>query len=56
LNQEIVNALRAPETKELLLSSGVESVGSSPEELVALLKADIARWGKVIREAGIREE
>ena len=56
LNQEIVNALRSSETKELLLSSGVESVGSSPEELTALLKADIARWEKVIREAGIREE
>ena len=56
LNQEIVATLRSPETRELLLSSGVEAVGSSPEELTALLKADIARWGKVIREAGIREE
>ena len=56
LNQEIVRTLRAPETRELLLSSGVEAVGGSQEELLALLKADIARWDKVIKDAGIREE
>ena len=56
LNREIVNALRSPETKEVLLGSGVESVGSTQEELSALVKAEIARWGKVIKEAGIREE
>ncbi len=56
LNREIVNTLRLPATKQLLLSSGVESVGSTREALSALVTAEIARWGKVIKEAGIREE
>jgi tripartite-type tricarboxylate transporter receptor subunit TctC len=56
LNQEIVIALRSREARELLLSSGVESVGSSAEELAALIRSDIAKWGKIIREAGIRED
>ena len=33
----------------------MEAVGSTPEELAALVKSDIARLGKLIREAGIRE-
>ena len=55
LNLEIVNTLRSNETKEILLGSGVEPVGSTPEELSAIVKAEIARWGKVIRDAGLRE-
>ena len=36
------------------LNIGVETVGSSPEELAARIKSDIAKWGKVIKDAGIR--
>ncbi len=56
LNQEIVRMLNAPEVKEKLFTMGVEVIGSSPEELASWLKADMARMGKVIREAGIRAE
>lgn len=56
LNREIVSTLRLPATQALLFGSGVESVGSTPQELSALVKAEIARWGKVIRAAGIRED
>ena len=54
LNQEIVRVLNQPEVKERLFNSGVEAVGSSPEELAATIKAEMSRLGKVIREAGIR--
>lgn len=37
-------------------SSGVEPVGSSPEQFAATIKSEIARMGRVIRDAGIRGE
>ena len=54
LNQEIVRVLGRAEVKERFLSSGVETVGSTPEEFGATVKSEMARLGKVIRDAGIR--
>ncbi len=56
LNQEITRVLNTAEVKERLLSAGVESAGTSPEQLAATVKADMARMGKVIKEAGIKLE
>jgi tripartite-type tricarboxylate transporter receptor subunit TctC len=56
LNQEIVRFLGRPEAKERLLATGVEAAATSPEELVAAIQAETARMGKVIREAGLRED
>lgn len=56
LNQEIVRALNQADVKEKLLNSGVEPIGNSPEQFVAIIKADAARMGKVIKDAGIRIE
>jgi tripartite-type tricarboxylate transporter receptor subunit TctC len=55
-NQEIVKALNNPEARERLFRAGVEAVGSTPEQFAATLKTEMARWGKLIREAGIRAE
>ena len=56
LNQEAVRLLNQPEVKEKFFNVGVEVVGNSPAELAAVLKAEMARLGKVIRDAGIRED
>ncbi len=56
LHFEIVRALNIPEIRERFFSSGVETVGGSPEELAAMVKSEMAKWGKVIRDAGIRDE
>ena len=56
LSQAAAQFLRTPEAKEKLAAVGSEPVGSSPQELAAHMKTDIARWAKVIREAGIRGE
>ena len=56
LNQEIVRFLKMPETKERFFNSGVEVVGSTPEELAATMRSDVAKIGKVIKDAGIRNE
>lgn len=54
LNQEIVHVLNRPEVKSRLLTMGSEAASSSPEELAALIRSETAKWGKLIREAGIR--
>ena len=56
LNQEFVRALNRPEVKERLNSSGIEIVGSSPEEYAASMRSDIARTSKLIKDANIRKE
>ena len=56
VNQEVVRTLGFPDVKEKLLKAGSEVVASSPEQFAAILKADIAKWGKVIKDAGIRAE
>lgn len=55
LHQEIVRVLQRPESRDRFASIGAEPVGSTPEQLTAEIKAEVARMGKVIREAGIQE-
>lgn len=56
LNQEIVQLLRRPESKEKLSGAGIEVVGSSSDQLASMLLSEMARWEKVIQQAGIRTE
>jgi len=56
LHADIVKILAVPETRERLADQGFEPVGNSPEEFGAYIKSEIAKWGKVIRDAGIRPE
>ncbi|HKA44485.1 MAG TPA: tripartite tricarboxylate transporter substrate-binding protein [Burkholderiales bacterium] len=56
LNQEIVGVLTRPDVREKFLLASVEIVASSPEELTATMKSEMARMGKVIKAAGIRLE
>ena len=54
LNQEIVRVLNRPEVKQRHFNAGVETVGSTPETFAATIRADIVKWGKVIKDAGIQ--
>ena len=54
LNREVVTLLNQPDTKEKFLNVGSEVVASSPEQLGASVKADMARLGKVVKDAGLR--
>jgi tripartite-type tricarboxylate transporter receptor subunit TctC len=56
LNDEVVRVLKKPEVKDRFFSIGVEAVGSSPEEFAATVKSEMARLGKMLRDAGIRDE
>ena len=54
LSREIVEIIALPTTKEHLVTLGDDPVGSSSEELANVIKADIEKWGKVIRMANIK--
>lgn len=56
LNQEMVKFLKSPEAKERFLNVGVDTIGTTPEQFVAIVKADLVKWGKLIKDAGIRVE
>jgi tripartite-type tricarboxylate transporter receptor subunit TctC len=55
LNQEINVALKKPEVRERLLNQGADAMGGSPEDLTAVMKAEIARMSKIIKDAGLHE-
>lgn len=56
LNTELLRIIALPDVKEKMLGLGMDIAGGTPEEFGALVKSDIAKWAKVIREAGITAE
>ena len=56
INGELRTALAQPEVKDRLLVLGAEIVASSPQEFGAFIRAEITKWGKLVRDAGIKAE
>ena len=56
LNAELNRALKVPELHERMLNLGLDPAGDTPEEFGKFVREDIARWAKVIKDAGIRAE
>jgi tripartite-type tricarboxylate transporter receptor subunit TctC len=56
LNREMANTLMQADVKERFAKLGAEPVGSTPEEFDAFIKAEIAKWGKVVKEARIKAD
>jgi tripartite-type tricarboxylate transporter receptor subunit TctC len=56
INSEISRILNSAEVKARLVPQGMDITTGSPEELAKLIRDDDARWGKVIRDAGIKPE
>lgn len=54
LNEAVSAAMKAPEVAAAMAAQGALPVGNSPAELSAVIAADTARWGKVVRDAGIQ--
>jgi tripartite-type tricarboxylate transporter receptor subunit TctC len=56
LNKAVVTSLQTPEVQKLLAEQGLEPAGNSPEEFARVLHADIEKWIRVTREAGIEPQ
>ena len=53
LNSAVVAAVKDPKVRERIVADGGDPVGGTPDELGAILRADHARWGEVVKKAGI---
>jgi tripartite-type tricarboxylate transporter receptor subunit TctC len=56
LNSEIIALMKEPEVRDRLLAQGAEPQPGPPEDLRKYLAGEIEKWGKVIREAGIKAD
>ncbi|HYK14933.1 MAG TPA: tripartite tricarboxylate transporter substrate binding protein [Burkholderiales bacterium] len=56
LHKEIMQALARPDVRERLAGIGLEPVSNTPQEFAAQVKADIAKWRKVIQEVNIKAD
>ena len=54
LHREIVKALALADVKEKLATLGFDPIGNSPDEFGAWIKAEVAKWAKVMRDANIK--
>jgi tripartite-type tricarboxylate transporter receptor subunit TctC len=56
IHAEVVRAVNAPDVKQLFERDGADVVASPPDVFARTLKAEIAKWSKVIRAAGVKLE
>ena len=56
LNAAMVKALREPDVVERLAGLGVEIVGTSPDEFARVIRADIVKWAKVVKDSGAKAD
>jgi len=54
LHGELTRILQLPEAKERLAAIDFEPVGNTPEEFGALIRKEVARWAKVVKESGAK--
>ncbi len=54
LNAEFNKALQQPDLRKKLGDEGADAAGGTPEKFAALIKDEIPRWGKVVKESGAR--
>ena len=45
-----------PEVKDRILGLGFDIIASTPEQFTVQIKAEVAKWGKVVKDAGIKVE
>ena len=56
LHAGLTRILQAPDMRERLAADGTDPVGSSPDEFARYIKAELTKWAKVARDAGIKQE
>ena len=56
LSSELNKVLRSPDMQDKLSAQGAEAAPGTPEEFAQLIRDDTARWGRVIRDAGVKLE
>jgi tripartite-type tricarboxylate transporter receptor subunit TctC len=56
LNAEIVKIINAPDVRKRLIDLGFVPVGNTPQEFTEIIKFQVGKWSKIVKDAGIRAE
>lgn len=56
LHSELISILKQPDVRQRIVADGSEPVGSTPDEFRAFMLADMQKWARVVKEAGIKAE
>ena len=56
LNRELLRAFNAPDIRDVAIATGTEVVGGQPEEFAMFIRSEIAKWGRIIKDAGIKPQ
>jgi tripartite-type tricarboxylate transporter receptor subunit TctC len=56
ISREMASILATPETQDYLIKQGSEALVSNPDEVTALIKADVAKYARIIKDANIKVE
>jgi len=56
LNAAMLKALRDPEVVQRMAGLGVEIIGNSPDDFARVVRSDIVKWGKVVKESGAKAD
>jgi tripartite-type tricarboxylate transporter receptor subunit TctC len=56
LNKEIARILQLPDVKEKMAADGADAVGNTPEEFNAHIRAEVVKYGKLVKEVGLKAE
>lgn len=56
LNREVVKIVRTAEFRQKMSEQGAEAVGNTPDEFAKIIKSDLAKWTKLVRDAGIKAD
>src|SRR4051812_45320308 len=56
LNAEVLKILAMPDVRERFLAQGVEPLGSTPDEFATHIRAQMDKWAKVVKDAGVKAE
>ena len=56
MKTETQRILKLPDVRERIVALGAQPVGGTPDEYRAFIRSEIAKWQKVIRDAGVKLE